>query len=233
MTNTVARPRSRPSPASVPATSARPADAAPAVDQRIATIDSAGDGKRPTMVELWQQAEGDSDRYLGLLRDHGYARPRATLEAILFDVVAIAAHQVGLAGFDEATCDDVAGAMTPLLVDELGKHGYRIHDVARCIRPPVEELGRPMTDEEQATLLPTAKPIADTPDLIEFITPEGDRFLVPHGYTPGDKSSRCRSCDALICWCLTRNQKRAPMNPDGTSHFASCPDAPAWRKRDA
>lgn len=185
---------------------------------------------RPSLGELWQQAEGDRDRYLGLLRDHGYARARATLGTILFDVLAIVAHEQSWVGFDDATLDDGAGAMAPILTDELGKHGYRIHDVARCIRPPVEELGRPMTPAEQAQLLPGSDLPPPKGEPVEYVTPEGDRFLIPGGYTPGEKSSRCRSCDALILWCVTRRQRRAPLNVDGTSHFASCPDADSWRK---
>jgi hypothetical protein len=41
----------------------------------------------------------------------------------------------------------------------------------------------------------------------------------------------CRSCGAAIAWCLTRNDKRAPIDRDGTSHFATCPAADAWRHR--
>jgi hypothetical protein len=187
------------------------------------------------MADLWTQAEGDRDRYLGLLRDHGWALQRRTLGQVLFDVLPIAAEKAGIPGFDDGTCDDLAAAMVPVLTDELGKDGYRIHDTARCVRPAPRpgdppELGRPMTPEEEAALLPgSSPPAAGGP--FEFTTPEGDLFLVPEGYTPGEKSSRCRSCDALILWCLTRNQKRAPMDPNGDSHFASCPDGPSWRKK--
>jgi hypothetical protein len=64
----------------------------------------------------------------------------------------------------------------------------------------------------------------------DFVTPEGDAFRIPLEWVPSAKTSRCRSCDAMIVWCMTPRQKRAPVNPDGTSHFASCPDADRWRK---
>lgn len=41
---------------------------------------------------------------------------------------------------------------------------------------------------------------------------------------------RCRSCRAPIQWCRHHVSARsAPFDPDGTSHFATCPDAPKWR----
>jgi hypothetical protein len=41
---------------------------------------------------------------------------------------------------------------------------------------------------------------------------------------------RCRSCDALIGWWTTPRGNRSPHDPDGTSHFATCPTADRWRK---
>jgi len=41
----------------------------------------------------------------------------------------------------------------------------------------------------------------------------------------------CRSCRAVVLWVESRSTgKRAPINPDGISHFATCPDAAKWRK---
>jgi hypothetical protein len=42
---------------------------------------------------------------------------------------------------------------------------------------------------------------------------------------------RCRSCGAEMLWVVTRNGRHAPYDRDGKSHFASCPEAKAWRKR--
>lgn len=41
----------------------------------------------------------------------------------------------------------------------------------------------------------------------------------------------CRSCGAPVLWVETAKGKHAPLNPDGTSHFSTCPQAVAWRKR--
>lgn len=41
----------------------------------------------------------------------------------------------------------------------------------------------------------------------------------------------CRSCGATVYWRVTSAGKRAPYNPDGISHFATCPQAQTWRKR--
>lgn len=204
------------------------------------------------MHALWLEAGGgtqqyDAERYLGLLRDHGWARPRVGLTEIL----ASALHACRLAAEDPET---LVGALAPILTDELGKHGYRIHDVVRCVRV-VDPLtvGRPMTPEEEAAVsiqkpvsqkpaqVPgaaaaegvgdAAAPVADHRELFAHVTPEGDRFLVPDGWTPGDRSSHCRSCNALILWCTTARGKRSPTNPNGSSHFSDCPDAAGWKRK--
>lgn len=49
----------------------------------------------------------------------------------------------------------------------------------------------------------------------------------------------CRSCKAPIVWIVTALGKRMPVNyarvgccppANGTSHFATCPNAADWRK---
>jgi hypothetical protein len=106
---------------------------------------------RPTAIALFLEAGGDTDafdadRYVGLLRDHGYAAQRVGLVEIL--------QRTATRLRAEATVDDWE-ALARILTDELGKHGYRIHDVARCVRPPGEPLaiGRPMTPEEEQALV--------------------------------------------------------------------------------
>lgn len=51
--------------------------------------------------------------------------------------------------------------------------------------------------------------------------------------------SRCRSCQAPIVWRKTPGGKYQPMDfdlltgkPTDVSHFATCPQADAWRKRE-
>jgi hypothetical protein len=56
-------------------------------------------------------------------------------------------------------------------------------------------------------------------------------WKVPDGYTP-DNIGVCRSCDADILWCTTARGRRAPLDPDGKSHFATCPQADGWRRRE-
>jgi hypothetical protein len=55
-------------------------------------------------------------------------------------------------------------------------------------------------------------------------------WAIPEGYGFLGLGA-CRSCGQAIAWCLTRNDKRAPIDRDGTSHFATCPSADAWRRR--
>lgn len=58
-------------------------------------------------------------------------------------------------------------------------------------------------------------------------------WVIPGGWSgePQEPPAQCRSCRAEILWATTPKGKRAPLNRDGTSHFATCPQAPAWRRR--
>ncbi len=50
-------------------------------------------------------------------------------------------------------------------------------------------------------------------------------FAIPKDAQP----TECRSCKALIYWIKPKD-KPMPVNPDGVSHFATCPQAGKWRK---
>jgi hypothetical protein len=56
-------------------------------------------------------------------------------------------------------------------------------------------------------------------------------FAIP----PGIPSSICRAeeCGATIFWIRTIGGKRMPVNPDGTSHFATCKKADEFRRNKA
>jgi hypothetical protein len=41
----------------------------------------------------------------------------------------------------------------------------------------------------------------------------------------------CAGCKATIYWIVTLKGKKMPVNPDGTSHFATCPQAATFRRR--
>jgi hypothetical protein len=51
-------------------------------------------------------------------------------------------------------------------------------------------------------------------------------YEIPAGARP----SRCRSCEAEIFWIET-GKARLPVNPDGASHFETCPQAALWSRR--
>jgi hypothetical protein len=40
----------------------------------------------------------------------------------------------------------------------------------------------------------------------------------------------CRGCTASILWVRHRNGVKAPYNPDGVNHFATCSKAKAFQK---
>lgn len=55
-------------------------------------------------------------------------------------------------------------------------------------------------------------------------------WRIPLGWK-ADNVGECRSCHQPVMWAITPKGNRAPLNPDGTSHFANCPQARDWRKR--
>ena len=67
--------------------------------------------------------------------------------------------------------------------------------------------------------------------IIDFT--DGSTWVVPDGYTflPHERPMACRSCGNTILFFETRRGKRAPFDPDGTSHFATCSDPERWRTR--
>jgi hypothetical protein len=48
--------------------------------------------------------------------------------------------------------------------------------------------------------------------------------------SPQGVASKCRSCGATVYWIVTKNGKKMPVEADGVSHFARCPQAEAWRR---
>lgn len=183
--------------------------------------------------DCWVEAGGgtvmfDADKYVGLMRDARILRAPVSLTEVLGRVLERQADpSADLEGFGR------------ILTDELGRQGYRIHSISKCIRLSDELLteGRPMSPAEEEQLLlpaieaaPTARPRTVGPTF-DHTTPEGDLFKVPEDWVPGEGSSRCRSCQALILWTTTPRGKRAPLNQDGTSHFSDCPQSAQWRKK--
>lgn len=55
------------------------------------------------------------------------------------------------------------------------------------------------------------------------------RFPIP----PSAGARQCRSCKAPIYWVLTVSGRRMPVNPDGVSHFSTCPNANEHRGKGA
>lgn len=60
-----------------------------------------------------------------------------------------------------------------------------------------------------------------------------DGWAIPEGYTAELRvpPAHCRSCGAEVAWATTPKGHRMPLDRDGTSHFATCPQASDWRRR--
>jgi hypothetical protein len=56
--------------------------------------------------------------------------------------------------------------------------------------------------------------------------PPPKRWAIP----PSAPQRECRSCRAPIYWVVTDAGKPMPVNPDGSSHFATCAHAAEHRK---
>jgi len=54
------------------------------------------------------------------------------------------------------------------------------------------------------------------------------KIMIPEG-TP---QSRCRECDKYFYWVRMPSGKLMPVDIDGISHFATCPAADEFRKKD-
>ncbi len=52
------------------------------------------------------------------------------------------------------------------------------------------------------------------------------RYAIP----AGTREARCKSCGASIFWIVTTFGRRMPVDGDGLSHFATCPDAAKHRR---
>lgn len=57
-------------------------------------------------------------------------------------------------------------------------------------------------------------------------------WTIPLGYLP-ETIRRCRSehCRAQVLWARTPAGRMMPLDRDGSSHFATCPDAARFRRR--
>jgi hypothetical protein len=73
-----------------------------------------------------------------------------------------------------------------------------------------------------------------TPVMTPYSTRGGETWQCPAwAVVPsGSIDTRtCRSCGARVAWLKTiKTGSLAPVEADGESHFARCPDGPAWRK---
>jgi hypothetical protein len=58
----------------------------------------------------------------------------------------------------------------------------------------------------------------------------GRDWTVPDFYVVGNPGP-CKGCGQVMLWTTTPAGKRAPLNADGSSHFATCLKADQFRKR--
>ena len=59
---------------------------------------------------------------------------------------------------------------------------------------------------------------------------DGRTWELPECYEPAN-AGHCRGCGQVVLWTTTKAGRKAPLNADGSSHFASCPKADEFRRR--
>ena len=60
-------------------------------------------------------------------------------------------------------------------------------------------------------------------DTREFVRVADNKAAFHMEIPAGTRASKCRDCGAEIFWAETKNGKKMPLDPDGNSHFATCP----------
>ncbi len=62
------------------------------------------------------------------------------------------------------------------------------------------------------------------------IQPPGLKEAMIFPIDPSDPQSQCESCRSPIHWVTTPKGRKMPTDPNGVSHFVTCPGASAHRK---
>ncbi len=63
------------------------------------------------------------------------------------------------------------------------------------------------------------------------IKPAGLKEALIFPIQPGDREAQCMSCQTRVFWVTTNTGRKMPADPNGISHFCSCPGASAHRRR--
>lgn len=64
---------------------------------------------------------------------------------------------------------------------------------------------------------------------VPLIAPEG--WVTPPGYSfAGLRPCRGPACGRVVAWHITPRGAKMPVDPDGTSHYDTCPDAGTFRR---
>lgn len=89
------------------------------------------------------------------------------------------------------------------------------------------------TSRHEPEVPPTIEDVAttrtvDQPGWVKRQTSAG--WTVPEGWR-FENLGACRTCATPVAWCWTPSGNRAPVEKDGTPHFATCPQASTWRRR--
>lgn len=105
--------------------------------------------------------------------------------------------------------------------------GFAWEDADQSVECPAHQGGHepevPPVIEDVAT-----ERTIDEPGWVKRMTSAG--WSVPDGWR-FENLGQCRTCGTPVAWCWTPAGNRAPVEKDGTPHFARCPQAAQHRRR--
>lgn len=76
----------------------------------------------------------------------------------------------------------------------------------------------------------SSEPPANSPEDVGWSPADRRRAPLRFQIPPGTPARDCRSCSARIFWIVTATGKKMPVDPDGHSHFSTCPNAAQHRR---
>lgn len=117
----------------------------------------------------------------------------------------------------------------PAPAAEPTKTGPSVAGDAMLPNRPSPPVGPSMSAGQQ----PTTRPVAPTGPAAAGGNPSQSSSATGAGPGPGLQKGTCRGCGVAIWWGKTRNRQGVerphPFNADGSSHFATCPQADTFR----
>lgn len=117
---------------------------------------------------------------------------------------------------DFAALDCIRDVLTSIDVRAFSRIGNFITFAAEAMPALLHECQQLMTENE-CLKLKLRQPMPARQKIV---------FEIP----PGTPPAKCRGCAQTVFWVMTEAGKKMPVDADGQSHFATCPQAQKFRR---